>query len=262
MRPQGSENMTRIPWPKMLTATLIAALFSAPLAYGSTDFGPKTHCETPSEWGTHHYGAGNAAFAQPVDGNLEECGFSALVDDCSTIEELGVDPTFGQLLCNTDRPADFDGHYDWGAGGAFLTVNSPSADCATGELPHHSASISVVDAVRGSDTLFNVGADYDCDGLIDDHEACYNTCTPEILPGSDGGYYVLPFDGAGGRVTDDTGTSLTNECNGTADDYCQYCAYRGSSSASDPNECDDDDPLDGYRWTGCRVWVNGTCVYG
>jgi hypothetical protein len=145
--------------------------------------GPKTWCESASEWAEHVY-THSAALAPAHDGNLADC------------DGDGV-------------PADFDGHADWSLGGAFLQAAEPALGCGpAAQAPHHPlyGPIAVDDAVLGAGASFVVGADDidlvggGCGDFQDDVSmSCVGACTVPFPPGLDGAYHVH-VDGVGGRV--------------------------------------------------------------
>lgn len=214
----------------------LLALLALPLAVAHDDLlGPGTpdlSCQTPAEWRVHDYAPPAQAdtLAAVDDGNIEECGttfgFTTGAQECRELEDrynLGPGDAVWELVCNTDRPLDFDGDFEFAVGGALLSVES--GDGATsgslvcyGALGHHPAG----GPVRVQDNLvnpvaFSVGADAsllppppgmpDCgDGTIvpcpgfgcnpDDHlHSCpiqnNGVCNVPFGPGADGAYYVF-----------------------------------------------------------------------
>jgi hypothetical protein len=158
---------------------------------------PDFTCQTPAEWQVHDYGSGPALLGVS-DNNLEECGttyglFIAGTPECRNLEEEGLDGTLlYTLLCQTDRPADYDGDLEFALGGALLAVES--GDGATsgsivclGTLGHHGNTVYVDDQVFGSNVAFTVGADASIPGTVPPGEPdCGDNVTRPCEPSNSG----------------------------------------------------------------------------
>lgn len=147
---------------RWITHGLLAALLVLPFAAAHDPAGtPQTTCTGLTT--THDYGpvaSGNLVF-NPQDGNLAECGYTALFEDDQI---CGADPQV-QALCDTDRTADWDGDFEYANGGGW--VFSDSGDGATyGSLfcwdvvAHHGSSFTVTDAALGGNVQVTVTADW------------------------------------------------------------------------------------------------------
>jgi hypothetical protein len=160
---------------KLFRILIAASLALAPLALAHDDQGgpgtPDFTCQTPEEWQVHDYaGANGRTVADISDNNLEECGttyglFIAGTPECRNLEEEGLDDTpLYTLICETDRPADYDGDLEYAIGGALLAVESGDGETSgsivcLGTLGHHGDTIAVDDQIFGTNVAFTVGAD-------------------------------------------------------------------------------------------------------
>lgn len=186
----------------------LLALAVLPLASGHYDGRagmPKEYCETGygyGDWESHDYdnAESGSVLGPPVDGN---------VDDCDR------DGIYG----------DFDGHYEYAMGGAWIATNSASTFyCWNGYGDHPEApTIWVHDQVlstSGADIPFHVAADrlnnlpavdpVTCGDFESDYGVdCVNSCAIAFPPGLDGTYqvyvtgtsghvYATPLGGSGG----------------------------------------------------------------
>ena len=163
--------------PKWVVLALVVGAAVAPLSHAHEPAGtPDFTCQTPDEWEVHDYAAAHGwSVAGVSDNNLEECGttygvFVAGTPECRELETRfdAQDPSspvhaLWLLLCQTDRPADYDGDMEFAIGGAVVAVDG--GDGATygslaclGTPAHHGNVVSVKDEVF-TDVAFTVSAD-------------------------------------------------------------------------------------------------------
>lgn len=158
---------------RALSISIVIALATVSPAVAHDPPGtPNFSCQAIPEWLVHDYVAADGLLLQDVsDNNLQECGtthgfFVAGNLECDELEyRLGLGPGHPawELLCNTDRPADYDGDMEFAVGGALLAVEngdgwSRGSLVCIGTYGHHGSYVQIEDEVfRG--VLFSVGAD-------------------------------------------------------------------------------------------------------
>ena len=190
--------------PTLMRLLVAASLAMAPFAFAHSPAGtPDFTCQTPDEWDTHDYaGANGRTVAFISDNNLEECGttyglFVAGTPECRRLEDQGAaDPSsplhaLWLLLCQTDRPADYDGDLEFALGGALLAVESGDGQTSgslvcLGTLGHHSNTISVDDEVFGTNVAFTVGADASLVPPVPGEPDCGDNVTRPCEPNNSG----------------------------------------------------------------------------
>lgn len=176
-----------------LTLIALLAISAAALAHtdGRPNGTPKSYCENlKGDIRFHDYGpqvmtAGFLISAQIMDGNLDDCNGDGLT-------------------------LDYDGHSEWGVGGARLLADNAGAPYAGamacyGETAHHGIfpQLWVFDETYPAFVMFAVGVDkinlvgpdpttgIDCGDQVDDAAIyCMDVCSVPFGPGIDGAYHI------------------------------------------------------------------------
>lgn len=168
--------------PTLLAALLLAAPLA--LAHDEAPVGlPKAWCEDADARLTHEYGA-----PAPLLGPW------LLLD--------------GSPGCETP-PLDWDQHFEYANGGAYLLAGDAGAQACFGVPADHPShpTVTVVDATLGSGVRFTVaaapwyGSGHDC-GFFEDPWTtitCVGSCQVPFGPGPDGAYVVF-VEGTTGHV--------------------------------------------------------------